>query len=107
MDYSVEDVIAQISKIETDVSGMSNMTEAKKMVMSEQMSERIREYDRQLFEDTHQKINEIEDELEKLKEEEIARAIAESEERLVSIQHEYEEKHDIWVDEIVQSIVRK
>lgn len=106
MNQSVDNVIDRLSEIEAKAVQISEVTESKIKALSDQMEQKKKAYEENLLRETADKVERFRYDMIHLKEKEIARLEAETEDTIREMQEKYEKQHDDIVDQIVRSIVK-
>ncbi len=105
MPEEVNDIIKRLVDIEDTAVRIVESAEDEKGQLKAEMEKEMLKFDEEVEKDVADKIEMIRLELLEDEKNELAKLKSETEEALKKLEELYEEKHDMWVDRIFQSIV--
>lgn len=106
MQQEVDHVIEQLADIEATAVEIMNATEKEKKQIHDEMLKACDEYDTMLEEQTKLALEELEQELEKQQAMELKKLEEETKQTLDALQQKYDSNHRVWVQTIVNDMVR-
>ena len=106
-DNRIDEVIGEIFKIESTALGIQSDAEREKQQYAEYTERRIKEFDEQLAVETDEKIKELQEKLKLAKEKEMLSMRNDISEYTLKMDEQYNENHEEWVRNIVDSIIKE
>lgn len=106
-DNRIDEVIGEIFKIESTALGIQSDAEREKQQYAEYTERRIKEFDEQLAVETDEKIKELQEKLKLAKEKEMLSMRNDISEYTLKMDEQYNENHEKWARNIVDSIIKE
>ncbi len=106
-DNRIDEVIGEIFKIESTALGIQSDTEREKQEYAELTERRIKEFDEQLSVETSKKIENLREQLKAEKENKMLSMRDDISSYTLKMEKLYMEKHEEWVKNIVDNIIKE
>lgn len=104
---SMEQVIAELSKIEASAAGIHSQAEKEKEEYAKAMEQKTAEFDEELEKKTSERLEELREKLETEKKEELSAMRADILKQTDKMEEVYKANSDKWVKDIVGSIIKE
>lgn len=104
---SMDQVIAELSKIEASAAGIQNQAERDKEEYAKAMEQKTAEFDARLECETSERLEELRKKLEAEKKEELSAMRADILKQTAKMEEIYNNNSDKWVEDIVGSIIKE
>lgn len=103
----IDQVIANLSKIETSASKVQEEAEKEKAEYTQLIESKIKEFDEELNSKTNTELTELSDNLARTQQRELDSMRAAILEDVAHIEEAYNEKHTQWAQEIFEQIIKE
>lgn len=106
-DNKIDQVIANLSKIESTAVNVKQEAEKEKANYNKQIEEKIKAFDEKLAEETKKELEELSESLESKHQKELTEMRANILEDVAVIEKNFNEKHQVWAKEIFEQIIKE